>query len=101
MAALAARTAARRSIFVDGRDVSVASTDSNAARFLEVEVVGEAGTADADVSMVEVEEGAGTDPDEDNGGMSTTGRGVTGVEDGGDDGFCDSGGAGEDGGTDE
>ena len=39
MAALAARTAARRSTFADGRDANVASMDSTAARFFEVDVI--------------------------------------------------------------
>jgi hypothetical protein len=104
MAALAARTAARRSIFVDGREASVASMDSNAARFLEVDELGEVGMGDeeAGVCVAEDDEGAGTSPD--NGGTSTIGRGTAGD---GDDDCCDwrltdirRGGAGE-GGTDE
>jgi len=43
MAALAARTAARRSTLLDGRDANVASMDSIAARFFEVEAKGELG----------------------------------------------------------
>jgi hypothetical protein len=85
MAALAARTAARRSIFGDGRDASVTSMDSNAAKFLEVDDDGEVGTADAGVSVIE---------DEDDGGTRTIGRGAAGGEDnggsggGGDCGSC-------------
>jgi hypothetical protein len=85
MAALAARTAARRSIFGDGRDESVASMDPNAARFLEVEGDDDAGMGDEDAGVCVVEdEGAGNSPDD--GGTSTMGRGTAGD---GDDGCCD------------
>jgi hypothetical protein len=43
MAALAARTAARRSTLLDGRDANVASMDSIAAKFFEVDAKGELG----------------------------------------------------------
>lgn len=74
MAALAVQIAARRSIFVDGRDANVASMDYSADRLLEWvanDEVGErAGAA------------VGPDPDEagleGDGGASTIGRGAPG-----------------------
>ena len=47
--------------------MSVESIDSNEDRLLEEDDVREVGTVDADVSVVEDEEGAGANPDEDDG----------------------------------
>jgi hypothetical protein len=81
--------------------------ESNAARFLEVDEVGEVGMGDEDAGVCVVdEEGACTSPDED-GGTSTIGRGAAGDDN---DGCCDCdgklidirlGGAGAAGGTEE
>ena len=70
MAALAARSAARRSIFGVGCDANVVIMDSNAARLLELDV--EAGLGDADVGAWVVPEGTaavmrGVEGDEDDG----------------------------------
>jgi len=54
--------------------------DSNAARLLEVDDVGEVVMADEGVNVVGDEERAGTSPDDDDGGTSTIGRGATGDE---------------------
>jgi len=67
---LAERTAARRSIFAEGRDASVVSMDSNAARLFEVGV--EVGLGDADAGACDEEPGT-----------AAVRRGVEGVEDDG------------------
>jgi hypothetical protein len=92
MAALTARTAASRSTFVDGRDENVASMDSNAARFFEVDAYGEAGeVAEVEVDACVCVDGAVADPEgwiEDDGGTITIGRGAADDDDCGD---CSSG----------
>lgn len=84
MAALAARTAARRSTLLDGRDANVASMDSIAARFFE-------GAVDAKGELGE-ETVAGADPEdrmEGDAGTRTIGRGT--VDDDDPCGGCSSG----------
>ena len=77
MAALAARTAASRSTFADGRDAYVVSMDSSAARFFEADVSCELGEeTDADGGCVG---GAVVGPEnltEGDGGTITIGRGA-------------------------
>ena len=74
MAALAARTAARRSTLLDGRDANVASMDSIAARFFEDEVDGKGELGkEADAGPEDVMEG--------DGGTRTIGRGTVDDDD--------------------
>lgn len=73
MAALAARTAARRSTFADGRDANVASMDSTAARFFEVDVNWEVGE---ERDAGDCEGRAVVGPEACDGGTITIGRGA-------------------------
>lgn len=92
MAALTARTAARRSTFLDGRDANVASMDSSAARFFDVDACGEAGeVAEVEADACVCVDGAVAGPEgwiEGDGGTITIGRGAV---DDDDDCECSSG----------